>query len=53
MLYLKEIMALLNCDMEKANKVFDNMVLDFSQASTMQFNNEVLMVNELMEQGII
>ena len=53
MLYLKEIMKLLNCDMEKATKVFDNMVLDFSQASTLQFNNEVLMVNELMEQGII
>tara|TARA_B100000676_G_C17816237_1_gene700178 strand:+ start:297 stop:458 length:162 start_codon:yes stop_codon:yes gene_type:complete len=53
MLYLKEIMALLNCDMEKATKVFDNMVLDFSQSTTAEFNKEVLMVNELMEQGVI
>ena len=48
MLYIKDIMALLNCDIEKANKVFDNMVLDFSQASTMQFNNEVLKFEELL-----
>ena len=53
MLYLKDIMKLLNCDMEKATKVFDNMMLDFSQSTTIQFNAEVKMVNELMEQGVI
>ena len=53
MLYIKDIMKLLNCDMEKAEKVFDNMALDFSQSTTRQFNAEVTMVNELIELGVI
>ena len=53
MLYLKDIMKLLSCDMEKAEKVFENMALDFSQSTTRQFNAEVKMVNELIEQGVI
>tara|TARA_R110000796_G_scaffold170973_1_gene287899 strand:+ start:155 stop:499 length:345 start_codon:yes stop_codon:yes gene_type:complete len=49
MIYLKEIMRLLNCDMEKAEKVFDKMELDFSQSTTAQFNREVIRVNQSMK----
>ena len=51
MIYLKEIMRLLNCDMEKAEKVFDKMELDFSQSTTAQFNREVIRVNQLLAFG--
>ena len=49
MIYLKDIMRLLNCDMEKAEKVFDKMELDFSQSTTAQFNREALRVNQSMK----
>ena len=50
MVYLEDIMKLLNCDMETAEKVFDNMELDFSQSTTAQFNKEATRVNELINQ---
>ena len=40
MLYIKQIMNLFNCDKDTAYKVFQNMVLDFSEASTEQFERE-------------
>jgi hypothetical protein len=40
MLYIKQIMSLFNCDKDTAYQVFQNMVLDFSEASTEQFERE-------------
>jgi len=40
MIYIKQIMQLFNCDKDVAYKVFQNMVLDFSEASTEQFERE-------------
>ena len=40
MLYIKQIMSLFNCDKDTAYQVFQNMVLDFSEASTEQFECE-------------
>ena len=40
MLYIKQIMNLFNCDKDTAYQVFQNMVLDFSEASTEQFERE-------------
>ena len=51
MIYLKEIMRLLNCDIERAEEVFDKMELDFSQSTTAQFNREVIRVNQLLAFG--
>ncbi len=51
MIYLKDIMKLLNCDMEKAEKVFDKMELDFSQSTKKEFDREVIRVNQLLAFG--
>ena len=40
MIYIKQIMQLFNCDKDVAYKVFQNMVLDFSEATTEQFERE-------------
>jgi hypothetical protein len=40
MIYIKQIMNLFNCDEAAARKVFQNMVLDFSEATTQQFERE-------------
>jgi hypothetical protein len=40
MIYIKQIMELFNCDKDAAYTVFQNMVLDFSEASTEQFERE-------------
>jgi hypothetical protein len=40
MIYIKQIMELFNCDKDAAHTVFQNMVLDFSEASTEQFERE-------------
>jgi hypothetical protein len=51
MIYLKDIMKLLNCDIKIAEKVFDNMELDFSQSTTSQFNKEATRVYMLLAFG--
>jgi len=51
MIYLKDIMKLLNCNIERAEEVFDKMELDFSQSTTAQFNREVIRVNQLLAFG--
>jgi len=40
MIYIKQIMNLFNCDEDAARLVFQNMVLDFSEATTQQFEYE-------------
>lgn len=40
MLYIKQIIALLGCDHKTAIVVFENMILDFSEASKEEFERE-------------
>jgi outer membrane protein assembly factor BamD (BamD/ComL family) len=49
--YTKGIKEILNCDIETARKVYDNMAMyfDFSESSQENFENEVQVVYALMK----
>jgi len=44
MLYVNKIKELCGCDTETAYKVFQNMVIDFSECTQEQFDREALFV---------
>lgn len=51
MLYIRQIMELLNIDELSARKVMDRMVLDFSEASNEAFEREVFFVHSMQNKG--
>ena len=40
MIYIKTISQMFNCDLEIARKVFQNMIIDFSECTDEQFKRE-------------